>query len=464
MQPSRACASRGRFRDGISGLTQSKLTVIGGGLAGCEAAWQLAKFGISVELLEMRPVRPTPVHTTDRLAELVCSNSLRGDSAKNAVGLLKHEMEALGSLIVSCARSASVPAGGALAVDRTVFSRAVQDQLESHPLVTVVRGEQSVVPDESAIIATGPLTSPLLHKSIEDQLGEGALSFFDAVAPIVAADSLDMTQLFRASRYDKGSGEDYLNAALNKAQYEAFIDALLAEERVPYRDFEEKDFQYFEGCLPIEVMAERGPDTLRYGPMKPVGLTDPKTGRRPWAVLQLRQDDLAAEHWNLVGFQTKLTQSGQKAVFRTVPGLENANFVRFGMIHRNTFINAPSQLDSTLRLTRSPHIRLAGQITGVEGYVESAATGLLAARMFAAEFNGVEPELPPPGTAHHGLLRHLAARPPQGFQPSNITWGLITCPQDLITIRNKGERREKQADVALAAIREWDRRTRPILD
>ncbi len=441
-------------------MTTSTLAVFGGGLAGCEAAWQLAELGIEVELIEMRPARPTPVHTTDRLAELVCSNSLRGDSPRNAVGLLKLEMEALGSLIIGCARSAAVPAGGALAVDREIFSNAVHERLTAHPRVTLLRREQSTLPTGPAIIATGPLTSPALHATLEEELGEGALSFFDAIAPILAADSLDMTQLFRASRYGKGDGDDYLNAALDRSQYDAFLEALLAADRVPFGDFEEKDVRYFEGCLPIEVMAERGPDTLRYGPMKPVGLTDPKTGHRPWAVLQLRQDDLAAEHWNLVGFQTKLTQSAQKKVFRSIPGLQDARFVRFGMIHRNTFINAPSQLDATLRLVRLPHIRLAGQLSGVEGYVESAATGLISARMFAAEHQGASPEPPPPGTAHHGLLRHLAARQPKGFQPSNITWGLITCPHDLATIRNKGERREKQADAALHAIRDWDSRSR----
>jgi methylenetetrahydrofolate--tRNA-(uracil-5-)-methyltransferase len=305
------------------------------------------------------------------------------------------------------------------------------------------------------VVATGPLTSPGLHAALEAELGEGALAFYDAVAPIVAADSLDHSRLFRASRYGKGGGEDYLNAAMDRPGYEAFLAALLAGERVPFKDFEAREIRYFEGCLPIEVMAERGPDTLRYGPMKPVGLTDPKTGRRPWAVVQLRQDDLAAEHWNLVGFQTKLARSAQQEVFRLIPGLEQARFVRYGMIHRNTFVNAPAHLDPLLRLRRRPGVRLAGQITGVEGYVESAATGLLAARALAAELAGTALTPPPSDTAHGGLLRHLTERPPGGFQPANISWGLIRCPANLAEIRDRVRRRELQAERALDAIASW---------
>ncbi|HHQ49570.1 MAG TPA: methylenetetrahydrofolate--tRNA-(uracil(54)-C(5))-methyltransferase (FADH(2)-oxidizing) TrmFO, partial [Acidobacteria bacterium] len=431
----------------------ARVLVAGAGLAGSEAAWQLAEAGIDVLLVEMRPVRTTPVHATDRFAELVCSNSLRGDTATNAVGLLKREMEALGSLIVRAARTAALPAGGALAVDRDRFTAVVTEALVSHPRITVERRELTGLPEGPAILATGPLTSAPLHAALEELLGEGSLAFFDAVAPIVAADSLDMDRLFRASRYGKGEA-DYLNAPMDRDEYERFVDQLLAAEKVPLREFE-RDAPYFEGCLPIEVMAERGRDTLRFGPMKPVGLADPRTGRRPWAVVQLRQDDLAAEHWNLVGFQTKLTRPEQRRVFRTIPGLEGARFVRYGMIHRNTFVNAPHHLDPWLRLRVRPELRLAGQITGVEGYVESAATGLLAGRFLAAELAGREPAPPPPETAHGGLIRHLTARRPEGFQPANVSWGLIRCPLELVPIRDRRRRREAQAAHALEAIRRW---------
>jgi methylenetetrahydrofolate--tRNA-(uracil-5-)-methyltransferase len=429
--------------------------VIGGGLAGCEAAWQLAQAGHQVELLEMRPQRRTPVHATGNLAELVCSNSLRGDHLSNAVGLLKREMEVLGSLIIASARQAAVPAGGALAVDRERFARLVTKQLESHPQITVKRQEVEELPQAPAIIATGPLTSPALHQALESLLGADSLSFFDAVAPIVAAESLNHERLFRASRYGKGDGADYLNAPMSRSRYEEFLAALKSADKVPFKEFEEQDIAYFEGCLPIEVMAERGDDTLRYGPMKPVGLTDPATGRRPWAVVQLRQDDLAAAQWNLVGFQTKLTQSEQKRVFRMIPGLEQARFVRFGMIHRNTFVNAPVHLDSLLRLRKQPQLRLAGQLTGVEGYVESAATGLMSGWYMAAELSGREPMAPPVGTAMGGLVRHLTARGPAGFQPANVTWGLIPCDESLLGVRNRRERRLLQAERALELIREW---------
>lgn len=429
--------------------------VVGGGLAGSEAAWQLAEAGLEVELAEMRPERPTPVHRSGSLAELVCSNSLRGDTLANAVGLLKREMEVLGSLVMAAARRAAVPAGSALAVDRELFAAAVTAALESHPRIRVVRREQEGLPGGPAVIATGPLTSPRLHLALEAELGEGSLAFFDAVAPIVAADSLDHGRLFRASRYGKGGGEDYLNAAMDRAEYETFLAALLAGEKVPFKEFEAQDVRYFEGCLPIEVMAERGPETLRYGPMKPVGLTDPRTGRRPWAVVQLRQDDLAASHWNLVGFQTKLTRAAQQEVFRLIPGLEAARFVRFGMIHRNTFVNSPAHLDPLLRLRRRPDLRLAGQLTGVEGYVESAATGLLAARTLAAELGGRDPYPPPAHTAHGALVRHLTEREPRGFQPANVSWGLIVCPAELAAVRDRARRRELQAEAALAAIADW---------
>jgi methylenetetrahydrofolate--tRNA-(uracil-5-)-methyltransferase len=435
-------------------MKNAEVLVVGGGLAGSEAAWQLAEAGLRVRLVEMRPLRPTPVHTTDRLGELVCSNSLRGDVLSNAVGLLKREMEVLDSLIIRVARAAAVPAGGALAVDRELFAGGVTSAVEGHPLITIERREITELPDGPAIIATGPLTSPALHRELEAFLGEGALAFFDAIAPIVASDSIDHGKLFRASRYDKG-GDDYLNIPLDRQGYETFVGELLAAEKVVFKEFESRDERYFEGCLPVEVMAERGIDTLRYGPMKPVGLVDPASGRQPWAVVQLRQDNLAAEHWNMVGFQTKLTQAEQKRVFRTLPGLAGARFVRLGMIHRNTFVNAPTHLDGLLRLVRRPTIRLAGQMTGVEGYVESAATGLMAARTLAAELAGREPQAPPPVTALGGLVRHLTGRAPDGFQPANITWGLIACPPEMRSIRNKSQRRAAQAEGALGAVAAW---------
>ncbi len=435
-------------------MSAGPVLVVGAGLAGSEAAWQLAEAGISVRLVEMRPVRTTPAHATDLFAELVCSNSLRGDAPVNAVGLLKREMEMLDSLVLRAARSCAVPAGGALAVDRQRFAAEVTRAVASHPRITVERREVTELPGGPAILATGPLTSEALHRALEGLLGEGALAFFDAMAPIVAADSLDWDRLFRASRWGKG-GDDYLNAPMDREEYERFVRELLAAEKVPFREFEEEAACYFEGCLPIEVMAERGPDTLRHGPLKPVGLTDPRTGRRPWAVVQLRQDDLAAEHWNLVGFQTKLTRPEQRRVFRTIPGLENARFVRYGMIHRNTFVNAPAHLDPFLRLRRAPALRLAGQITGVEGYVESAATGLLAARLLAAELRGRTPAPPPPETALGGLVRHLTARRPEGFQPANVSWGLIRCPLELGRIRDRRQRRLAQAARALEAVRSW---------
>ncbi len=432
-----------------------EVLVVGGGLAGCEAAWQLACAGARVHLVEMRPTRTTPVHQSGQLAELVCSNSLRGDAPTNAVGVLKAEMEALGSLIITTARRASLPAGGALAVDRELFSDGVAAAIEGHPAITVERKEVSELPEGPAIIATGPLTSPALHRALDELFDDRPLSFFDAVAPIVASDSLDMARLFRASRYGKGDGADYLNSSLDRDGYERFIDALLAAEKTPFKEFENRDISYFEGCLPIEVMAERGRETLRFGPMKPVGLTDPTTDRRPWAVVQLRQDDLAADHWNLVGFQTKLTHGEQKRVFRMLPGLENARFVRLGMIHRNTFINAPVHLDSVLRLRQRPDLRLAGQMTGVEGYVESAATGLIAARCLAAELAGAEATPPPPETALGGLMRHLSASDPGGFQPSNINWGLMVRPQEVCAIRGRRERRLLHAEIALERSAAW---------
>jgi len=435
-------------------VTPPRVTVVGGGLAGCEAAWQLAEGGVEVVLVEMRPVRPTPVHRTDRLAELVCSNSLRGDQLTNAVGLLKREMEALGSLVMRAARRARVPAGAALAVDRDRFAEEVTAAVAGHPRIRIERREQRDLPEGPAIVATGPLTSAPLEAALEEALGEGSLAFFDAIAPIVAADSLRMDRLFRASRYGKGEGADYLNAPLDREAYERFVAGLLAAEKVAPRPFE-AGVPYFEGCLPIEEMAARGLETLRHGPMKPFGLVDPATGREPYAVVQLRQDDLAAEHYNLVGFQTRLTWPEQRRLFRTIPGLEEARFVRFGTVHRNTYVRAPAHLDPLLRLRARPEVRLAGQLTGVEGYVESAATGLIAARTLLAELRGGAPAPPPPDTAHGALVRHLTERPPGRFHPANVTWGLIACPPELARLRPRHRQRLARAERALARIREW---------
>lgn len=429
------------------------VTVVGGGLAGCEAAWQLAAAGLAVRLVEMRPNVLTPAHRTGDLAELVCSNSMRSDNPENAVGLLKREMEAMGSLIIASARAAALPAGDALAVDRKAFATAVAMSIEGHPLIEVVRGEQKGLPDGPAIIASGPLTSTALHTELEAALGEGSLAFFDAIAPVVAADSLDRQHLYAASRYGKGGGDDYLNAPLDGDQYRAFIEALRAADTVPRRDFEQ-DIPYFEGCLPIEVMAERGVDTLRFGPMKPIGLPNPRTGRPPHAVVQLRRDDLAASQWNLVGFQTRMTHAAQQHVLRLIPGLAEARFLRLGMVHRNTFICAPKHLDSRLRVKVRPQLRVAGQLTGVEGYVESAAIGLLAGLFLVAELRGVVVATPPGWTAHGGLLRHLTERPPHRFQPANASWGLMLDPPTELP-RGRGARRQAAGKFALETIAAW---------
>lgn len=427
--------------------------VVGGGLAGCEAAWQLAAAGVPVELVEMRPASMTPAHRGSGLAELVCSNSLRSDNPTNAVGLLKREMEAMGSLVMAAARATALPAGDALAVDRQAFSAFVGAALGRHPRVRVVREEVVSLPEGPAILATGPLTSPALQRALETLLGEGSLAFFDAIAPVVTAGSLDTNVLFAASRYGKGSGADYLNAPLDHDQYVAFVVALREAEKVPLREFE-RDIPHFEGCLPIEVMAERGLDTLRYGPMKSVGLVDPRTGRRPYAVVQLRRDDLAAAHYNLVGFQTRMTIAAQQRVLRLIPGLENARFARYGAVHRNSFVCAPRHLDPLLRIRRLPSLRLAGQLTGVEGYVESAACGLLAGLFLAAELHAVPVAPPATWTAHGGLVRHLTERPPHRFQPANAAWGLMTDPPIPLP-RDKGHRREAAAAAALAEIARW---------
>lgn len=404
--------------------------VIGGGLAGSEAAWQLARAGVPAVVHEMRPLRATEAHVTDRLAELVCSNSLRSDDAEtNAVGLLHEEMRRCGSLILGMADAHRVPAGGALAVDREGFSRAVQAALEAEPLVQIRRQEIDGLPDptwDSVIIATGPLTSAPLADAIRGLTGEDALAFFDAIAPIVHRDSINLDVAWLQSRYDKGDGADYINCPLDHRQYEAFIDALLSGDKVAFHEWEATT-PYFEGCLPIEVMAERGRETLAFGPMKPVGLTNPHPGAgKPHAVVQLRQDNALGTLYNMVGFQTKLTYGEQTRIFRMIPGLEQAQFARLGGLHRNTFLNSPRLLDVTLRLRVEPRLRFAGQITGCEGYVESAGIGLVAGRFAAAERLGQPPAPPPPTTALGALLAHITiGADATTFQPMNVNFGLF---------------------------------------
>ena len=413
--------------------------VIGGGLAGSEAAWQVAEAGVPVVLHEMRPVRGTEVHRTGELAELVCSNSFRSDEAStNAVGILHREMRRLGSLVMRSADAHQVPAGGALAVDREGFSKAVTAALLGHARITIAREEITGVPAEdwdSIIIATGPLTSPSLAEAIRTLTGEAALAFFDAIAPIVHRESIDMDRAWFQSRYDKagpgGSGADYINCPLSRAKYEAFVDALLAGEKTTFKDFE--GTPYFDGCLPIEIMAERGRETLRHGPMKPVGLTNPHDPQtKPCAVVQLRQDNALGTLYNMVGFQTKLRHGEQVRIFRMIPGLERAEFARLGGLHRNTFLNSPRLLDPLLRLKAMPRLRFAGQITGCEGYVESAAIGLLAGRMAAAERLGLAAATPPPTTAIGALVNHITGghlevidAGPRSFQPMNVNFGLF---------------------------------------
>ena len=431
------------------------ITIIGGGLAGSEAAWQAASFGVPVALHEMRPARPTAVHKTDRLAELVCSNSFRGDKLDNAVGLLKEEMRRLGSLIMRAADAARVPAGAALAVDREIFARAVTDAIAAHPLITIVRDEIRAVPrdlDGPVIVATGPLTSESLSRDIATLVGADHLYFYDAISPIVLADTIDSSRVFRASRWgrslgpsrgaaskdgtstghqaaapaacsvDDGEG-DYLNCPLDEDEYRRFYEALMSAEKAALREFDSAKF--FEGCLPIEVMARRGVDTLRFGPMKPVGLVDPRTGREPYAVVQLRQDTLAGDHFSLVGFQTQMKWGEQARVFRLIPGLETAEFVRFGMIHRNTYINGPTVLRETWQATSRDDLFFAGQISGVEGYVESAASGLIAGHSAAALVLGHPLRVPPRTTAIGALAFYVSHANPQHYQPTNITFGII---------------------------------------
>jgi methylenetetrahydrofolate--tRNA-(uracil-5-)-methyltransferase len=427
--------------------------VVGGGLAGSEAAWALAERGVRVTLREMRPIRMTPAHQTGGLAELVCSNTFKSVEPTNAHGLLKAEMRRLGSIVLQAADEARVPGGTALAVDRVVFAAGVQRRVLAHPNITVVRGEVTELPSPG-IVATGPLTSDALAEAIAARLGVQSLAFYDAIAPIVAAESLDETRLFRASRYGKGDGDDYWNAPLTREQYETFVAALVAgEQYVPGHDFDKA--AYFEGCLPIEEMAERGPETLRFGPMKPMGLVDPRPGapRQSHAVVQLRQEDRAGQMWNLVGFQTRLKIPDQQRIFRTIPGLEQAEFLRFGSIHRNSYLNAPQALTPHLSAKDDARLLFAGQLTGVEGYTESAATGLLAGINLARLLAGEEPVLPPPTTMLGALYRYLREADPAHFQPMNANFGLV---EPLGTpVKDKMQKKEALVERALRDFEEF---------
>jgi methylenetetrahydrofolate--tRNA-(uracil-5-)-methyltransferase len=397
-------------------------TVVGGGLAGTEAAWALAERGVRVTLHEMRPVAPTPAHRTDRLAELVCSNSFKSTDTTNAHGLLKAELRALGSVLLPCADEARVPGGAALVVDREVFSRAAHKKVTAHPKITVVRGEMADLPSPG-VIATGPLTSDRLAQAIGTRLGSAALAFYDAIAPVVADESLDHDRLYRLSRYGKGDGDDYLNAPLDRTGYDAFLDAIAVADQYQGHDFDQ--VPYFEGCLPVEEMARRGRETLRFGPMKPVGLPDPRTGREPHAVVQLRREDKAGQMWNLVGFQTRLRIPEQQRVFRMIPGLESAEFLRFGSIHRNAYLNSPASLGPGLTARDDDRLFFAGQLTGVEGYTESLGTGLLAGINLARRLEGRPAAVPPATTMLGGLYRYLRDADPRHFQPMNANFGLL---------------------------------------
>ena len=402
--------------------TRANVTVVGGGLAGSEAAWALAERGVRVTLHEMRPVVPTPAHRTDRLAELVCSNTFKSVDLTNAHGLLKAELRALGSLLLPCADEARVPGGTALAVDREVFSRAVHERVVSHPNITVLRVEVTEL-QSPAVVATGPLTSDRLAEAIAARLGTASLAFYDAIAPVVADDSLEHDRLYALSRYGKGGGDDYLNVPLDREGYERFLDALVAADQYQAHDFDQ--VPYFEGCLPVEEMARRGRETLRFGPMKPVGLPDPRTGREPHAVVQLRREDRAGQMWNLVGFQTRLRIPEQQRVFRLIPGLEQAEYLRFGSIHRNSYLNSPASLGPALTARDDDRLFFAGQLTGVEGYTESLGTGLLAGINLARRLEGKPAAVPPPTTMLGGLYRYLREADPKHFQPMNANFGLL---------------------------------------
>jgi methylenetetrahydrofolate--tRNA-(uracil-5-)-methyltransferase len=436
------------------GLPNTPVHIVGGGLAGSEAAWQLAERGHPVVLHEMRPLQTTEAHKTDRLAELVCSNTFKSTEVTNAHGLLKAEMRLLGSVILRAADAARVPAGTALAVDRDIFSAAVHDRLMAHPRVTVERGEWALLPSPG-IVATGPLTSATLAGEIARALGVASLAFYDAIAPIISIESINTEIAFRASRYDKETMADerdaYLNCAMDKAQYEAFIDALTAADQFTAHEFDK--VPYFEGCMPVEEMARRGRESLRFGPLKPVGIEDPRTGHRPYAVVQLRREDRGGRMWNLVGFQTRMKIPEQQRVLRSIPALENAEFLRFGSIHRNSYVNSPASLTPHLSLRTDPQTLFAGQLTGVEGYTESTATGLLAAINLDRMLRGLPPVVPPPTTMLGALYRYLREADPRHFQPMNANFGLL---EELAVIpRDKAKKREEYAARALAEMRSW---------
>ena len=425
-----------------------KAVVVGGGLAGCEAAWALAECGVEVTLHEMRPVTGTAAHKTDRLAEIVCSNTFKSVELVNAHGLLKAELRRLGSLLLGVADGVRVPGGSALAVDRDLFSAEVTRRVEAHPRITVRRGEVTDLPETNAVIATGPLTSERLAEQIRARLGGESLAFFDAIAPIISADSLDMEALYRMSRYGKGEGDDYLNAPFTREQYEAFIAALAAGDQFPGHDFDRTP--YFEGCLPIEEMATRGPETLRFGPMKPVGLPHPATGRDPYAVVQLRQEDRAGQMWNLVGFQTRLRIPEQGRIFRMIPGLAEAEFLRWGSIHRNTYLNSPAVLSAHASARDDDCLLFAGQMTGVEGYTESLGTGLLAGINLARLLRGERVMVPPAETMLGALMGYVHGADPKHFQPMNANFGLL--PPLAQHVKDKRKKKQLLAERALAAM------------
>jgi methylenetetrahydrofolate--tRNA-(uracil-5-)-methyltransferase len=433
----------------------SEVSIVGGGLAGSEAAWQLAERGVRVTLYEMRPVQKTAAHKTDRLGELVCSNTFKSTELTNAHGLLKAEMRVLGSMLLTCADEARVAAGSALAVDRDIFSAHITDRIEKHPNITVCREEVHDLPSP-AVIATGPLTSDTLAEAIRARIGANALAFYDAIAPIIARDSIDESIAFLASRYDKETMEGvdegaYLNCPMNEDEYNAFIDALTAADQHQGHDFDA--VPYFEGCMPVEEMASRGRETLRFGPLKPVGLKDPRTGRTPYAVVQLRREDRAGQMWNMVGFQTRLRIPEQQRVLRMIPGLENAEFLRYGSIHRNSYINTPATLTQYLTLKDDPKVFFAGQLTGVEGYTESTATGLLAGINLSRLLQGRDPVVPPPTTMLGALYRYMREADPTHFQPMNANFGLV---DDLPTrIRDKRKKKEALAERALHDMQQW---------
>jgi methylenetetrahydrofolate--tRNA-(uracil-5-)-methyltransferase len=426
-----------------------ELIIIGGGLAGSEASWQAANRGIKVVLCEMRPEKMTEVHKTSMFAELVCSNSLRSKEITTGAGLLKKELEVANSIIMYAAKSSEVSAGSALAVDRRLFSEIITEALQNHPNINIIRKEISHIPDSISIIATGPLTSKSMADAIISIIGDNNLYFYDAIAPIIDSESIDYSKVFFSSRYGKG-GDDYINCPMTKEEYNNFYDALIEADTTNVRDFE--DIKVFEGCMPIEIMARRGKETLRFGPLKPVGLVDPKTGKIPYAVVQLRPENRKKSAYNIVGFQTRLKWSEQKRVFRLIPGLQNAEFLRFGSIHRNTFINSPKHLNCDLSFKKKDNVYVAGQITGVEGYIESTAMGLIAGINAARRILGKEMVYPSIKTAHGSLIRYITESDPENFQPSNINFGIIDVDEELLNIRDKKKRRQRISEIAL---KEW---------